>query len=142
MAVTDSSGATTVASQTVAVAERPPTLLQPFPIVQLTTKRTRRGVRVLRLGVKAPPGSRVAVHCHGRGCGVRHQVRLVQTPGELRFAAFERRMRPGVVLEVRVSASEKIGKYTRFRLRRAKPPARTDLCLQPGQAAPSACPGG
>jgi plastocyanin len=143
VAITDSSGATTVASEGVAVVPRPPTLLQPFPIVRLTTRATRRGVRVLRLGVVAPSGSRISVRCSGRGCGTPGQVRVVRTPPRpLHFGALEHRMRAGVVLEVRVTAPGRIGKYTRFRLRRSKPPERVDLCLAPGQSAPAPCPGG
>jgi hypothetical protein len=33
-----------------------------------------------------------------------------------------------------------IGKYTRFTVRGNAAPNRTDLCLQPGRKAPSACP--
>jgi len=140
IAVTDNSGATTVASQGVAVVPRPPTLLSPFPIVRLTTRGTRRGARVLRLAVQAPPGSRVAVRCRGRSCGARDEVRVVRTPPRaLRFPGVERRMRAGVVLEVRVTAPGRIGKYTRFRLRRGGPPSRVDLCLPPGDVAPAPC---
>lgn len=138
VSATDNSGAKTVASQGVAVAVRPPTMMTPFPIVRLTTRGTRRGVRILRLGVQAPPGSRVSVHCSGRGCGARAQVRLVRTPAPLRFRALEHRVRAGVVLEVRVVAPGQIGKFTRFRLRRGAPPSRVDLCLPPGQA-PAPC---
>ena len=143
MRVTDSSGATTVSTQGIAVGPRPPSLLQPFPIVRLTTRSTRHGARVLRLGVQAPPGSRVAIRCIGRSCGTHHQVRIVRTPGRpLRFHALEHRMRAGVVLEIRVTAPGHVGKYTRFVLRRAKPPGRVDMCLQPRAAAPAACPAG
>jgi hypothetical protein len=115
-------------------------MLQPSPIVRLTTKTTRRGVDVLRLGVEAPPGSRVSVRCRGRGCGTPGQVRLVRAPGPaLRFPAVEHRMLAGVVLEVRVTAPNKIGKYTRLLLRRARPAGRVDLCLLPEQADPVAC---
>jgi hypothetical protein len=140
IAVTDNSGATTVASEGVGVAPRPPTMLSPFPIVRLTTRGTRRGARVLRLGVEAPPGSRVAVRCRGRSCGARDEVRIVRTPPRaLRFPGVQRRLRAGVVLEVRVTAPGRIGKYTRFRLRRGGPPSRVDLCLPPGATAPAAC---
>jgi plastocyanin len=143
MAATDSSGATTVASQGVAVAPRPPTMLQPFPVVRLTTKVTRRGAQVLRLGVVAPPGSRVTARCRGRGCGTHSQVRVIRTPPRpVSFPALQHRMRAGAMLEVSVTAPGKIGKYTRFRLRRAKPPSRVDLCLPPGQPAPASCPPG
>jgi hypothetical protein len=141
IAVTDNSGATTVASQGVAVAARPPTMMSPFPIVRLTTRGTRRGARVLRLGVQAPPGSRVSVRCHGRSCGAREEVRVVRTPPRaLHFPGVQRRMRAGVVIEIRVTAPDRIGKYTRFRLRRGGPPSRVDLCLPPGGAAPAPCP--
>jgi PKD domain-containing protein len=140
IAVTDNSGATTVASEGVAVAPRPPTMLSPFPIVRLTVRGTRRGVRVLRLGVQAPPGSRVAVRCIGRGCGKRSEVRLARTGRAVRFPGVQRRLRAGVVLEVRVTAPGRIGKYTRFRLRRGAPPRRVDLCLPPGAAGPAPCP--
>jgi hypothetical protein len=139
IAVTDNSGATTVASQGVAVAPRPPTMLSPFPIVRLTVRGTRRGVRVLRLGVQAPPGSRVAVRCIGRGCGTRSEVRLARTARPVRFPGVQRRLRAGVVLEVRVTAPGRIGKYTRFRLRRGAPPNRIDRCLPPGGAGPAPC---
>jgi PKD repeat protein len=139
IAVTDNSGATTVASESVAVGARPPTLLSPFPIVRLTTRGTRRGARVLRLGVQAPPGSRVSVRCRGRSCGARDEVRVARTARALRFPGVQRRLRAGVVLEIRITAPGRIGKYTRFRLRRGGPPSRVDLCLAPGAAAPAAC---
>jgi PKD repeat protein len=141
IAVTDNSGATTVASEGVTVAARPPTLMSPFPIVRLTVRGTPRGVRVLRLGVQAPPGSRVVVRCIGRGCGRRNEVRVARTGRALRFTGVQRRLRAGVVLEVRVTAPGRIGKYTRFRLRRGAPPSRVDLCLPPGGAGPAPCAG-
>jgi hypothetical protein len=133
VAVTDNSGATTVAAQGVVVTQRPPTMMQPFPIVRLTTRTSRRGVAVLRLAVQAPPGSRVSVHCRGRGCRTHVQVRAARTPAPVRFRALEHRMRPGAVIEVRITAPGKIGKFTRIRLRRSRPPSRVDLCLPPGQ---------
>jgi PKD repeat protein len=139
VAVTDNSGATTVASEGVAVAARPPTLLSPFPIVRLTTRGTRRGVRVLRLGVQAPPGSRITVVCRGRSCSKRDEVRRARTSRAVRFPGVQRRLRAGVVIEVSVTAPGRIGKYTRFRLHRGRPPSRVDLCLVPGAARPSPC---
>jgi PKD repeat protein len=139
--VTDNSGATTITSQGVVVAPRPPTMLEPFPIVRLTTRSTARGVRVLRLGVQAPQGSRVTVRCRGRGCPKRNAVRVARTPQALRFRAVQRRLRAGAMLEVAVTAPGRIGKYTRFRVRRGRPPSRVDLCLPPG-GRPTACPGG
>lgn len=140
LAVTDSSGATTVTSQGVAVAPRPPTLLQPSPIVRLTTRRTRRGAFVLNLAVRAAPGSRVTVRCRGRSCAKPVEVRVVRDPPRpLRFPSLHHRMRAGVLIEVAVTAPDKIGKYTRFRLRRGRSPSRIDLCLPPGLG-PGRCP--
>lgn len=139
VAVTDNLGATTIASEGVAVATPPPTLLAPFPIVRLTTRGTARGVRVLRLAVQAPPGSRITVTCRGRGCAKRDEVRVARTSRALRFRGVQRRLRAGVVIVVRVTAPGHIGKYTRFRLHRGRPPSRVDLCLTPGVARPSAC---
>jgi hypothetical protein len=58
----------------------------------------------------------------------------------LRFAAFERRLRPGVRLEIFARKSGKIGKYTRFTIRRGAAPARRDRCLIPGSSLPVRCP--
>jgi hypothetical protein len=56
------------------------------------------------------------------------------------FRRFERYLRPRSVLEIRVSKSGEIGKYTRFTIRRNKPPARIDTCLSPAGIKPIACP--
>jgi len=53
--------------------------------------------------------------------------------------SFERHLRAGTLVEVFVTRPGLIGKYTRFRIRRRGAPARTDLCLVPGQRAPRAC---
>jgi hypothetical protein len=42
---------------------------------------------------------------------------------------------------VMVSRQGEIGKYTRFLIRRGKPPRRTDLCLVSGSTEPTECPG-
>ncbi|HEV2944794.1 MAG TPA: hypothetical protein VGX26_06765 [Solirubrobacteraceae bacterium] len=56
------------------------------------------------------------------------------------FRRFERSLRAGSVLEIRVSKSGEIGKYTRFTIRRGKPPARVDMCLSPAGIQPIVCP--
>ena len=141
VAVTDSSGATTVSSRGFTVAPRPPGLLEPFPVVRLITRTAGRRVQVVRLDVQAPPGSRVSVRCRGRSCRTPGEVRVVRAPPRpLRFPGIQHRMRAGVVLEVRVSAPGKIGKFTSFRLRRDEPSSRVDLCLPPGQDSPAPCP--
>ena len=44
------------------------------------------------------------------------------------------------MLEIRVSKGGEIGKYTRFTIRRNKPPARVDAVLSPAGSRPIACP--
>ena len=42
-------------------------------------------------------------------------------------------------LEVFVTKPGMIGKYTRFKIRKAKAPTRTDRCLMPGSNKPVRC---
>lgn len=116
-------------------------LLSPFPIVRLRGVIQNGAVRVQILSVHANRGARVEVACIGRPCPVRRVVRLVRSGRRVvRFPRFERRLRAGVVIEVRVTQRGRIGKYTRFRLRSNAPPARRDGCIRFGARSPSACP--
>jgi hypothetical protein len=56
------------------------------------------------------------------------------------FRKVQRALRAGVVLEIRVSAANQIGKYTRLTIRKGKLPQRVDRCLSPGGAKTMACP--
>jgi hypothetical protein len=56
------------------------------------------------------------------------------------FPRFAHSLRAGIVLEIRVTRPDRIGKYTRFTVRRNSAPRRTDSCLMPGSSAPKACP--
>jgi hypothetical protein len=59
----------------------------------------------------------------------------------VRIRALEgRRLAAGAVVVVRVSAPGRMGKYTRFRVRSGRVPARIDRCMQPGERAPVRCP--
>jgi PKD domain len=116
----------------------PPTLMSPFPVIRISGGMTRTGARIRRLAVRSPRGARVTVRCRGRGCPRRRQSTI--SDGRARFHRFERRYRAGVVLAVFVTQPNRIGKYTRFRIRRGKSPARLDRCLQPGSTTPSRCP--
>jgi hypothetical protein len=134
-------------------------LLTPFPVVRLVGSLTRRGARVRRLAVRAPRGSLIKVRCRGRGrgCPVRRSGRRGRQAGgqeEIvlrgridgkpvrRFPALERSYRAGAVLEVLVWRAGRIGKYTRFAIRRGKAPRRVDRCLRPGAERGSRCPTG
>lgn len=112
-------------------------ILSPFPIVRLRGAVTRTGARIELLAVQAPRGSRVAVRCLGRSCPTR---RASAAAGRgLRFKRFQRHLRAGVVLEVRVTRRGMIGKYVRFTIRQGKSPLRRDMCLKSNSTRPVRC---
>jgi hypothetical protein len=122
-------------------------LMSPFPVVRITGKVTRRGARIKRLTVRAPYGSTVAVRCHGRGCPFKNSTRTLARGSAkgvsttIRIRKLEQRLlRGGSSVKVFVSRQGEIGKYTRFTIRKRKPPVRNDLCLPPGSSAPAQCP--
>jgi hypothetical protein len=112
-------------------------LLRPFPVVRIKGYFRPGGVRVTLLSVSGPRSARVTVRCAGRGCPVRTLSGL-SAPARLR--PFERFLPAGIVLQVRVTSSGRIGKYASFVIRARSAPVRTDLCLMPGQTKPKACP--
>ena len=65
--VVDSDGAEVVATQQVRVAEKPLQFLSPFPLVRVSGKLTRTGVRFTRLVVQHGR-RRVELRCNGGGC--------------------------------------------------------------------------
>ena len=91
---------------------------------------TTRGARVRVLQVKAPKGAVVALTCRGRGCPARAMRRVVGARG-LRLGRFERELRAGVVLRLRVRIDGAV-KATTITIRRGKAPARTDACVPRG----------
>jgi PKD repeat protein len=159
--VTDDKGAASTLSLTVEVLAQPragatspsppasrqpvagptplPKMLSPFPIVRLVGSVTGRGTRIVLLSVSAPRGARAVVRCRGAGCPVKRAEKLVGR-GPVRFAAFQRRMPPGLVLEVLIHRGDSIGKYTRFKLRRKRRPQRADGCLWPNTGGMAPCP--
>jgi hypothetical protein len=128
-----------------------PQLMSPFPLVRLTGRLTRRGANVRVLTVRGPRGAlarvRVKPYC-GRGAKARRRCPAKQAGARIaksrvaRFKRFELTYRAGTTIEVRVSQAGKIGKFTRFVIRRGKAPQRLDRCLMPGATRGSACPTG
>jgi hypothetical protein len=59
---------------------------------------------------------------------------------ELGVGSPEPLLRPGAVLEVSITKQGEIGKYTRYGIRKRRPPKRIDRCLLPGVTNPTACP--
>src|SRR5918999_1689072 len=115
-------------------------LMSPYPVVRLAGRLTPEGARVRLLSVsRAPKCAVVAVSCRGGSCPAK-RVSSFTGRGALRIRRFERRLRAGTVLTVRISKGDSIGKLTRFRIRSGKAPRRRDRCLRPGETRESACP--
>ncbi len=115
-----------------------PRVLAPFPIVRLQGRLTRWGTTITRLQVRTAKGSSVLVRCRGRTCPV-SRVRRVATTGYRRFRRFELWLETRTTLRLYVTKPGFIGKFTKFRIRAGKAPARRDACLMPGSTSPTSC---
>jgi len=147
--VTDAAGRSSIATETVPVSPLPLTLMQPFPIVRFAGSQTSYGARLKLLTVLAPIGASVQVKCVGRGCKTKSESRIVAASTKskavsgavtLSFARFERALRAGVTLQIRVTMSGQIGKFTSFTVRRGKLPVRKDQCVLTTSSTPFPCP--
>ena len=114
-----------------------PRLLDPFPTVRIRGRLTNTGARVTLLTVRAPRHVRIAVRCHGGSCPVR---RLAVAAAVTRLRRFERVLRAGTRLEIQVTKHGYIGKWSVIRIRRGRPPARSDRCVFPGGRRAVRCP--
>lgn len=117
---------------------QPARFLLPFPVVRIAGRVSGRSTRIRLLEVRAPVGARIRVTCKGRGCPKRALTAVVRrTP--VRFRGMRRRLAAGAVVQVYVRANGRIGKYTRFRIRRNRAPLRSDMCLPPTTRGPAPC---
>ena len=138
--VTDRDGAANVATVAIAVRERPPDAINPFPVVRIVGSFGDEGIRIEQLVINAPDGARVEIRCRGGGCPFKKLIRKSR-PQTVRVRRFARRtLRPGAVVQVWVTRPGEIGKYTRLRIRKGKRPTRVDRCLMPGSKKPTPCP--
>jgi hypothetical protein len=102
-------------------------------------------VRITKLLVsRVPSGGAVELRCTGRRCPVTHKRGAKPRRGKVNLlnAIKERRrsrFRAGQIVQVRVTAKERIGKVVRYRLRKGRTPDRRVLCLRPGTRSPRAC---
>jgi len=97
------------------------------------TKLTRLKLRQL------PAGAKVQLRCSGRGCPFgRKSAGRVRDGKVNALKAFgdERILRAGAVLEIRITAPQRIGKVVRYTTRDGKPPKVSTLCLRPGAKTP------
>ncbi len=125
-----------------------PTLMQPFPVVRIAGSVSSFGVKLNLLSVQAPAGATVTVSCHGHGCPAK-RVDTIFASGRsgsklglvtITFRRFARSLSAGASLQIRISKTGQIGKYTRFTIRRGKLPKRLDTCLSPAGIQPITCP--
>jgi len=142
--VTGANGLSSVATETIPVVAPLIPLMQPFPVVRIVSTDTASGIRLSVLRVQAPAGARIGVECKGHGCPARSESRIaaVRKVGvaPVEFRRFERPLRAGVVLEIRISKAGEIGKFTSFQVRNRRLPLRVDACLGPSGVKPIACP--
>ena len=101
-----------------------PRMMSPVPLVRIRGRTT-------------PAGARISLRCYGRGCPARRWARIASTTRVLRF---ERELRAGTKLVIRITKAGRIGKYTTIVIRKNRVPKRSDRCLYPGRSRPAACP--
>jgi len=143
--VTNASGLSSDATETINVVSPTAALMQPFPVVRIAGTETGSGVKLKLLTVQQiPAGAKITVKCEGRSCPIKAARRVAVSSkrgvAAVEFRVFERSLRFGVTLEVLVSKPGEIGKYTRFAIRRGKLPERVDTCLDLAGANPIVCP--
>ena len=97
-----------------------------------------RGALVRLFRVTAPRGVTVLVRCRGRHCPF-SRFRAVLAGRSLRVHRLERLLVGGTRLRIWVLVPGHTGKYTTFRIRRGRVPARRDACLPAGSTRPAPC---
>jgi hypothetical protein len=115
-------------------------LLEPFPVVRLRGSLTLTGARINVFTVRVPAHVLVSVRCRGSSCPSSRLARRVSAPRTIRLSRFERQLRAGTRLTVKVTRRGRIGKWSTFVIRRGAAPRRSDLCAYPHAGAPAPCP--
>jgi Ig domain of plant-specific actin-binding protein len=126
----------TISTTATSLATPAPTFLRPFPVVRIRGFFASRGARITLLSVRGPHRAQVNVRCRGRSCPV---PTLTLPNADTRVHRFERFLRAGTLLQIRVTRPGRIGTYTSFLIRSRKAPLRKDRCLSPRGVAPIAC---
>ncbi len=137
-----------------AVAVPPPALvalLTPFALVRIVGAAEADGTDIRLITITGPPGASVVLRCRSRSCPFSRRVQpLAGAPRgsgprgtrTLRVVTFAGGpLTPGAWIQVFVIDPQRTGKYTRFIMRRRRPPARIDRCAAPGREIVVTCPG-
>lgn len=116
-------------------------LLHPRPFIHIKGHTTGRGAQIDLFSVRAPGGAKISLRCKGRTCPLSIKKRAIRgsKARTVRFKAIQGWLRAGIVLEVRVTKKGFVGRFTRFRIGKLKPPVRWDGCLFPGSNTPKDC---
>jgi hypothetical protein len=129
----------------------PPPQVQPAPpppppppvtsTVSWNWSASKRWTRNISLAARnVPAGAAVELRCRGRGCPSRRRAVAVRSArANVHRVLGRRHLRPGAVLELRVTRAGMIGKVVRFTIRRSRLPAVQTLCLPPGATSPKRC---
>jgi hypothetical protein len=139
--VTDRDGAASLAQRLITVHAPVAQFLSPFPVVRVIGDVRRRGTLIREIVIRVPAGSHVVIRCRGGGCPKTKAKTTAHAARTLHVRRFARRvLRPRAVVQISVTKPGTIGKYTRIRIRRGKPPSRIDRCLVPDGKRPVRCP--
>ncbi len=130
-------------TQTPAGSEPPPVaqstlqFIRPFPVIRVAGRFVGQRTKLTRVTVRTPRGTRLRIRCSGHGCPYKRKAVAAKLIG---VRSLQRTYRAKAQIEFLVTQPEKIGKYTRIRMRRGKAPLRIDSCLMPGKSKPVKCP--
>jgi hypothetical protein len=118
--------------------DTPLSFIKPFPVIRISGRFKGTRTTLTRVTVRTPRGTRVRIRCSGKGCSFKRKT--VVAAKLINVRALKRTYLPKATIEIRVTKSGKVGKYTKLRTRRGKAPVRSDLCLMPGKTKPARCP--
>lgn len=117
----------------------------PLPInspVENAWNAQRSGTRVKRLEVsQVPTGGAVTVRCsRGRGsCAFKSKSIKKQRKVKLTKLFRKRKLKLRTVVEINITAPQRIGKVIRFTVRKSRIPTKRTLCEPPGSPKPLPC---
>jgi hypothetical protein len=87
-----------------------------------------------------PARAKVRLTCRGGGCPfARKALRVRNRKASASKLLKGHRLAPGVLLEIRITAPDTMGKVIRYRIRSHALPQRRQLCLAPGKRRPGRC---